>query len=135
MVTNKIFCKKIRCFSYHCNPLHKPYYMKTKLLSFLLLLIGANTFAQYTTIPDANFEKKLIALGIDDVADGQVFTSKINNLTSLDVSYSSITDLTGIQDFVALNALYCNNNKITSLDLSQNTALTIFKCTYNQLAK
>jgi hypothetical protein len=79
--------------------------MKTKLLLFLLLLIGTNTFAQYTNIPDANFEKKLIALGIDDVTDGQVLTSSINTLTSLDVSRSSITDLTGIQDFTALTIL------------------------------
>lgn len=107
--------------------------MKTKLLLFILLLIGADTFAQYTTIPDSNFEKKLIALGIDDAADGQVATSKINTVISLDVSNSSIVDLTGIQDFAMLNALYCNNNKLKSLDLSKNTALTTFKCTYNQL--
>jgi len=50
--------------------------MKAKLLLLFFLFIGANTFAQFTSIPDTNFEAKLIALGIDDVADGQVLTSK-----------------------------------------------------------
>ena len=62
----------------------------------------------YTLIPDAKFEDKLIALGIDrDGKNGKVATESIAALTSLDVSYSSITDLTGIQDFVALKTLNC----------------------------
>jgi Leucine-rich repeat (LRR) protein len=105
--------------------------MKTKLLLFLLLLIGTNTFAQYTNIPDANFEKKLIALGIDDVIDGQVLTSSINTLTSLDVSRSSITDLTGIQDFTALTILECQYNNFSTLDLSKNTLLSKLDCSNN----
>lgn len=53
--------------------------------------MGTNTFAQYTSIPDTNFEKKLIALSVDDVDDGQVITSNISSLTSLNVFSSSIT--------------------------------------------
>ncbi|WP_163411328.1 leucine-rich repeat domain-containing protein [Flavobacterium ajazii] len=107
--------------------------MKTKLLLFLLSLWGANAFAQYTNIPDTKFEATLISLGIDDVADGKVLTSKVNTLTELSISSSSITDLTGIQDFVALSILSCGNNRITSLDLSKNTALTSLNCYGNQL--
>ncbi|HEU4789129.1 MAG TPA: hypothetical protein VFS71_05550, partial [Flavobacterium sp.] len=51
----------------------------------------------YTLIPDVNFENKLIALGIDSgVADGKVLTANVDKLTSLNVSSSSISDLTGI---------------------------------------
>jgi Leucine-rich repeat (LRR) protein len=107
--------------------------MKTKLLLLFLCLFGANAFAQYTSIPDAKFEAKLIALGIDDVPDGRVLTSKVNTLKELSVSSSSIADLTGIQDFAALNSLNCGNNKLTSLDLSKNTALTSLNCYSNQL--
>jgi Leucine-rich repeat (LRR) protein len=90
--------------------------------------------AQYTLIPDVNFEKKLIALGIDSgVADGKVLTNSVNKLTSLDVSSSSIADLTGIQDFVALKYLNCGRNQLTNLNVSKNTALTDLYCFYNQI--
>lgn len=108
--------------------------MKTRLLLFLLLLIGANTFAQYTTIPDVNFEKKLIALGIDDVADGKVLTSAISTLTTLDVSFSTIADLTGIQDFVSLTRLDCSSNKLTNINVTKNTALKRLDCGFNQIS-
>ncbi|CAD0000396.1 T9SS type A sorting domain-containing protein [Flavobacterium chungangense] len=105
--------------------------MKLSVLFFLSSLLG---FAQYTAIPDINFENKLIALGIDlGVADGQVLTTKINTITALDVSSSSITNLAGIEGFVSLKTLYCYNNKLTTLDVSKNTALLDFSCDTNQL--
>ncbi|WP_348824592.1 T9SS type A sorting domain-containing protein [Flavobacterium aestuarii] len=114
--------------------------MKMKLLLLLLLLAGANAFAQFTSIPDANFEAKLIEKGYDDVADGKVLTSKINTLTSLDVSAhfftpaaSLITDLTGIQDFIGLTELKCESNKISTLDVSKNTKLINLSCYGNRL--
>jgi Leucine-rich repeat (LRR) protein len=298
MVTNKIFCKKMKCFSYHCNPLHKSYYMKTKLLLFILLLslitkaqtnlvsngdfedwssstqpdnwfsyfsgeasqsataqngvssvrmkildgtinfinteffpvianktyrvtayhkVVSGTFtsldfslyhkpstfkeeiakktdvtfsstawtkiefdytptvsenievdvltngalnseilidnvsvidvaeigATYTLIPDANFEAKLIALGHDDVADGKVLTSKIAVVKSLKVDPELVADLTGIQDFAALEELDCSNGcisssgggcgKITNLDVSKNPLLITLYCQGNKL--
>ncbi|OMQ12191.1 leucine-rich repeat domain-containing protein [[Flexibacter] sp. ATCC 35103] len=88
-----------------------------------------------TNIPDKNFEKKLISLGIDSgIPDGKILTSKISSVTQLDVSYSSIEDLTGIQDFTSLTNLYCISNQLTTLDLSKNTALKILECNNNKLA-
>ncbi|MFC6876012.1 leucine-rich repeat domain-containing protein [Flavobacterium myungsuense] len=91
----------------------------------------------YTLIPDVNFENKLIKLGLDNVQDGKVLTSKINTVTYLDVSSFiggiQITDLTGIQDFIALRGLFCPYNKLTSLDVSKNTALSYLYCPYNQI--
>ena len=107
--------------------------MKLKLL-FLLFFTTLSSFAQYTLIPDVNFENKLISLHIDyGYADGKVLTSSISSLTSLDVSSAYITDLTGIQDFKNLTSLRCNNNQLTILDVSMNTALTELDCYYNQL--
>ena len=89
----------------------------------------------YTYIPDVNFENKLIALGIDlGVADGKVLTSSILSLTSLDVSSSSISDLTGIQDFVALTNLNCSQNELTTLNISKNLALISLECSNNKLS-
>lgn len=94
----------------------------------------AEPVQQYTIIPDVNFEKKLIALGIDSgITDGKVLTNSINKITSLSVYSGSITDLTGIQDFVALKTLYCYSNKLTTLDLSKNLALNNLNCFDNQL--
>lgn len=89
---------------------------------------------QYTKIPDENFEKRLIALKIDSgTPDGQVLTSSINTVETLDVSSKSITDLTGIEDFTALKELNCNYNEITNLNVSKNTQLTSLNLRSNKL--
>jgi hypothetical protein len=107
--------------------------MKKNLLT-LLFLTSFSSFAQYTLIPDLNFEKALIDKGIDTGSpDGKVLTASINNLNDLEVSSKNITDLTGIQDFKALRFLYCGSNQLTSLDVSQNTALILLFCGSNQL--
>jgi Leucine-rich repeat (LRR) protein len=93
-----------------------------------------NCNSLYTLIPDPNFEQKLIDLGIDkDGKNGKVATESIASLTSLDVSSSSISDLTGIQDFVALQTLDCQKNNVTTLDVSNNGNLTTVNCSRNQL--
>ncbi|CAL2082445.1 conserved hypothetical protein [Tenacibaculum sp. 190524A05c] len=85
---------------------------------------------RYTQIPDANFEARLNALGYDDIAnDGQVPTDLIEVVTELQLAGQNITDLTGIEDFTALEELKANGNNITSIDLSNNTALKLFQMT------
>ncbi|WP_299104287.1 hypothetical protein [uncultured Tenacibaculum sp.] len=75
--------------------------------------------AAYTAIPDANFEARLYTLGYDDIAgDGQVPTALIEVVTSLDLNNQNISDLTGINDFVALESLKLQYNSLTSLDIS-----------------
>ena len=97
-----------------------------------------------TYVPDDNFEQALIDLGYDDVLDDYVITDSINTVTTLDVSNESISDLTGIEDFIALTNLNCSYNQLTtlnvssntaliSLDVSSKTALTSLYCNDNQL--
>lgn len=98
----------------------------------------------YTAIPDKEFEKKLIELGIDSgTPDGKVLTSRIATVKSLTIDPTLIADLSGIEDFTALEVLDCRNGcvsssgggcgKITKLDVSKNTALTQLYCDGNQL--
>ncbi|MBF4464656.1 T9SS type A sorting domain-containing protein [Flavobacterium sp. LC2016-12] len=88
----------------------------------------------YTVIPDSNFEDKLIALKIDiDGKNGQVLTSSIATVKTLDVSNSNIVDLTGIQDFASLQTLNCKDNQLLYLDLSKNSALTSVNTSNNKL--
>ena len=103
--------------------------MKKILFLLLFPVIG---YSQYTSIPDQNFEQKLINLGYDNIIDGQVLTANISGVTSLTL-ISLITDLTGIEDFIALTYLDCQYNQLTSLDLSQNILLDTLLCYNNQL--
>jgi hypothetical protein len=58
--------------------------MKLKLLLFFLLY-STSTIAQYTQIPDPEFERFLIFNGYDSFPiDGKVLTSNINTVTKLD---------------------------------------------------
>ena len=86
-----------------------------------------------TLIPDANFEQRLISFGYDNILDGTVLTAAIDTVTHLEVSYYGISDLTGIEDFTDLTELFCAYNGLTSLDVSQNTALSFLNLTGNQL--
>jgi len=112
--------------------------MKKLLSIFLITIFSTLTFAQTTAIPDAGFEQALIYLGIDTgVPNGSVPTSNISGITYLDISYINmnnfdlnltITDITGIEDFNSLTYLDCRGADITSLNLTQNTALLTLKC-------
>ena len=90
------------------------------------LLLNADNF------PDANFRAALASkLGISE--GDEITAEKIAKTTSLSVSSIQIADLTGVEHFTALKTLYCDANKLTSLDVSKNTALTELDCGDNQL--
>ena len=112
------------------------------------------TPADITFIPDQKFEQVLIALGCDDIIDGKGETHSIDTLSNLHLATNLlITDLTGLEDFTSLyylNCLGCLNlttinltqnhflnyldfseTQISSIDLTQNTALTILRCFNN----
>jgi hypothetical protein len=105
-------------------------------IGLVIVMEGDETIK--TLIPDPKFEEALIQQGFDTApVDGSVPTYKINRATKLAVG--GITDLTGIQDFKALETLYCANEdatataKLTSLDLSKNTALKSLYCFFNNI--
>jgi Leucine-rich repeat (LRR) protein len=114
--------------------------MKTLLSFFLLITLSNIVVAQTTAIPDPIFESILISRGYDSgTPDGLVLTSSIDTITQLTVQGgaagvgTTIADLTGIEDFIALESLNCHSNHLTTLDLSQNTALLSLNCYNNQL--
>lgn len=91
--------------------------------------------AQYTAIPDINFENRLIWLGIDSGSpDGQVLTANCTGITSLHVWNENISDLTGIEAFTSLEELFCFDNNLTSLNVSQNTNLNKLQCHNNSIS-
>ena len=107
--------------------------MKTILLSSFILL-SISLYTQNTAIPDANFEQSLINLGLDTAPiDGFVPTANIDTVISLDVMNKNISNLTGIEDFTALEVLNCYNNQLSLLNVTQNLQLTILRCSQNFL--
>ena len=82
----------------------------------------------YTAIPDSVFEDKLISLGYDTINDGQILTTNISNIDSLDISsgyiFDGIYNLSGIEDFTNLTYLECRRNPLITIDVSQNSQLT-----------
>ena len=101
--------------------------------------------AIYVAIPDANFEQALVDLGHDtNGMTGNILRTEAEAITNLYISNpetnsnlpnvtSKISDLTGIESFVALTALQCEGNAITVLDLSYNTQLLAINCKNNAL--
>ncbi len=96
--------------------------------SFFLIKTTQRTF-----VPDDAFENRLLFLGYDDVFDNYVDTAQIENLTSLNLSFNNISDLTGIEDFTALQILDVGFNNLTQIDLSQNIALSVVDLSNNSL--
>jgi len=99
----------------------------------LLILLPFLSSAQFTYIPDDNFEQALINLGYDFVLDDNVETAGIDSITSLYVNSLGISDLTGIASFSSLKDLFCNSNQLIFLNLSNNTQLFEVSCGNNQL--
>jgi Leucine-rich repeat (LRR) protein len=102
------------------------------LLVFFLLFTGM-VKAQIVSIPDANFKGKLIALGFDTNNDGNIQLTEAENITTLNVSESNISDLTGIMSFPNLVFLYCSYNTISDLNVTGLSNLQLLDCSNNQI--
>ncbi|MEM0516961.1 MULTISPECIES: T9SS type A sorting domain-containing protein [Aequorivita] len=110
--------------------------MKKSILFFLFLATTMVCYPQYTAVPDPNFEDFLEANGMGDgvPGNGQVLTANIENVITLDLdSQIGVTDLTGIEDFIALEWLDISYNLVEQVDLSQNSMLKTLGCTFNPL--
>ena len=90
-----------------------------------------------TNFPDATFRAYISDL--TGVAEGETISDeKLQAVKTINVysSYSTtgdITSLQGIEFFTELISLNCHNNQLTSLDVSNNTALKSLHCENNRL--
>jgi len=87
------------------------------------------------SIPDAAFKSALVSdYSINTNHDSEIQCSEAAAFSgSLDVSSRGISDLTGINAFTNLVGLNCNNNSLTSLNITSNTALHYLDCSNNWL--
>ncbi len=124
--------KKFNLTFYTSSFYSKTTIMKIKIL-VLLLTLTTGLVAQQTKIKDPNFELALIKIGLDDIIDGQVTTSNISSVKSLDVSSQNIFFMEGIEDFASLEYLNCSYNHIKNIELDKNEALKRIDCANNVL--
>ena len=102
------------------------------LLPALALAEGAADVAiDPTNFPDANFRTYVSTFDTDN--DDRLTTAELAAVKSMRLIRRSIGDLKGIEHFTALTKLLCQNNQLTSLDVSKNTALEELDCGDNQL--
>ena len=106
-----------------------------KLLLPILLSVCTLIFSQTTTIPDSAFETFLEANGMGNgiAGDNLVTTANIENVIALSMGFKGIENLTGIEDFMALETLSCPFNDIETIDLSSNLALTSLTATSSKI--
>jgi len=98
--------------------------MKTLITSSLILIMIAGLVnAQNVEIPDIAFLYTLINRGVDTNGDSLISYAEAEAVYYLNVGNRDINDITGIEAFVNLNALWCHRNNLTSLDVSNNTLL------------
>ena len=124
---------------------------RTRLVSALLTLAMVFTFLPfsafaaggtnaYSTIelssynfPDEAFREYLKQF--DKTHDNKLAPAERNAVKVIDVNKKGITTLEGIEYFPKLETLFCSENQLTSLDVSQNTELTWLVCYENQLTE
>lgn len=107
-----------------------------KALLFILIVCSINLIhAQNVNIPDANFKNYLLSnSAINTNGDGQIQVSEAIAFNgSIYCGNKNISNLTGIEAFVNITELFCFSNQLTTLNVSQNTALTYLTCSGNQL--
>jgi hypothetical protein len=96
------------------------------------------TYAQ--AFPDESFRKEIFSLfysGVRGNASPLTESDKaeLASVEELFLEEREIADLTGIEYFTGLGALYCEGNQLTSLDLSANRVLKLLNCDNNLLTE
>ena len=84
-----------------------------------------------TNFPDANF--RTVVKKFDTNQDSSLSDTEIAAVKKINCSNKGITNLKGIEYFTSLNILWCTDNQLTALDVSENTALTKLNCCFNKL--
>ena len=100
----------------------------------LLFFVPLFSFGQQTYVPDDNFEQALINQGYDNLLDDSVLTANISELTALTIIGIGISNLTGIEDFSALEIVSFNYNSVSELDLSGNPELGVLSFHHNSIS-
>ncbi len=115
----------------------------TVLLSAVMVLsaVPATSYAEEKSggcavnsenFPDENF-KNYVSSKIDTDSDGVLSEEEIEKVVTINVGGMDISSLDGIGYFVKVQEIFCHKNKLTYIDVSNNTALEKLHCYSNEL--
>ncbi|MBQ7180313.1 MAG: leucine-rich repeat domain-containing protein [Bacteroidaceae bacterium] len=109
--------------------------MTAVVMALMLLPLSARADVEINeaNFPDENFRAWLSEQNYGQ--DGVLTDDEIQGIKSIDVDEREIKSLEGIGVFTALTYLSCNNNQLTSLDVSGCAALQTLGCSGNKLTK
>lgn len=103
-----------------------------KLYTKIALLLTMGSMAQNVNIPDSNFKKALLkSVQINKDNNTEISLEEASQIKRLYIYNENISQLTGIEKFVNLELLYCQNNLLSELDLSELTQLNNLNCSKN----
>ena len=89
------------------------------------------TNAEFLAVfPDENFRAYLLK-NFDADLDGSISKEEAELVRKIDCRMQEIKSLQGIELFIHLDTLYCQSNRLTSLDVSQNKELKALNCMVN----
>ncbi|MBQ7435372.1 MAG: leucine-rich repeat protein [Oscillospiraceae bacterium] len=99
--------------------------------------LTASVAVSAANFPDDVF-RAYVSTNFDTDGNGFLSDEEIAAVTVISVSGTkespgTISSLKGIEHFTALQYLFCNYNKLTSLDLKQNKSLMALSCQANEL--
>ena len=86
-----------------------------------------------TYFPDAAFRQFLSDM-VDTDKNG-ILSVEERSIEKMQPTRLKIENLSGIEYFPELKILYCNGNKLTSLDISHNIKLTLLECQENLITE
>ena len=91
-----------------------------------------SSYINYGEFPDYEF-RAYISRNFDGNNDGYLSPEEIAKATTLSMNSLKIRDLTGIKYFTAATLIKCNDNLLSSIDVSGLKSLVQLQCSGNQL--
>lgn len=122
--------------------------MKKLYFLSVILLVQFTVWAQIISFPDVNFKSKLLEatpdnsiaynssyqyFKIDANNDGEIQLTEAAAVAGLSIPNANIVSIQGIESFVNLEYLNCENNSINAISISNLPNLNELNCGYNSL--
>ena len=101
-------------------------------LLFGIVSLSSLFSQEKNAFPDENF-RNYVLRNFDLDKNGIISKKEALRVKNIVLINKCVKSLEGIQYFPNLESLVCNDNQLTTLDLSKNTALTNLQCDNNQL--
>ena len=90
-------------------------------------------------ISEDNFKdetfRNYVSTNFDTSGNGWLDPDEISAVTSIDVSGMGISDLEGINFFINLATLSCNNNDLSVIPIDETRPLTVLNCSDNHISE